>query len=112
MTTLSFENLDFSILIEVDNKVAYLQEWDDGNWSEPHRFSLPQPPEALQGASKLAQAVKSFRGDTKIEPLRDALTHGAWKLAVQEASGWFTRFWAALQASCRGLATFYVKETT
>jgi len=112
MTTLSFENLDFSVLIEVDNRIAYLQEWEDGNWSEPVKFGLPQPTEALVGPSKLASAVKSFRRETYLEEFRDALTHGASRLATEDFSHPLARFWNAIQASCRQLATSFAKPVS
>ncbi len=101
MTTLSFENLDFSILIEVENHLAYLQQWDDGVWGEPHRFHLPVCPEALEQVPILSQALKSFRRDPQIAGLRDALTHGRWSQFAEEKSRRLARFWAAIQASFR-----------
>ncbi len=101
MTTQSFENLDFSILVEPDNHLAYLQRWEDGVWSEPLRFTLPLSREKLAGTPILAQALKSFRRDPQLEPLRDALTHGAWNDADAERPGPLARFWAAIQASFR-----------
>jgi len=101
MTTQSFENLDFSILIEVENRLAYLQQWDDGVWSEPHRFHLPVCPESLQQVPVLSQALRSFRHDPQIAQLRDAITHGRWTQSAAEKSGRLARFWAAIQASFR-----------
>ncbi|HLH40600.1 MAG TPA: hypothetical protein VKX39_15725 [Bryobacteraceae bacterium] len=101
MTTQSFENLDFSILVEQDNHLAYLQQWDDGVWSEPHRFTLPLSPEKLARTPILAQALKSFRRDPQIQELRQALTHGAWSDDTAEKAGPLARFWAAIQASFR-----------
>ena len=101
MTTRIFENLDFSILIEEENKLAYLQQWDDGVWSEAHRFTLPLSCESLEQTPVLGQALKSFRRDPQVDALRDALTHGAWGDAVEERVGRLARFWAAIQASFR-----------
>jgi len=108
MSTASFENLDFSMAIESDRRMAYLQEWEDGCWSEPVLFELPQPPEVLRGKSLLARAVRSFRGDPRIEELHDVLTHGAFRLASEDAGGWLGRFWALLQAPFR----VWAKETS
>jgi len=101
MTTRSFENLDFSILIEVENDRAYLQQWDDGVWSEAHHFALPLSPDAIDQTPVLSQAIKSFRRDPELDALRNALTHGAWSAAADEKSGRLARFWAAMQASFR-----------
>ena len=101
MTIRTFENLDFSILIEVENKRAYLQQWDDGAWSEPHVFPLPVSVADLQQIPVLSNAVKSFRHDPQTKDLRDTLTHGAWTQAADERAGRLARFWAATQASFR-----------
>jgi len=101
MTTRSFENLDFSILIEEENNLVYLQQWDDGVWGEPYRFTLPLSCEALRETPVLAQTLKSFRREPQIEELCDALTHGAWSEAMEEKTSRLARFWAAVQASFR-----------
>lgn len=101
MTTRSFENLDFSILVEEENNLAYLQQWDDGVWGEPHRFTLPLSCEALEQTPVLAQSLKSFRRDPQLEDLCDTLTRGAWSEAVEERTGRLARFWSAIQASFR-----------
>lgn len=105
MSTRSFENLDFSILVEDDHRVAYLQQWDDGVWGEPHRFPLPVSGEDMQRLPVLSQAVKSFRRDGCFNELRDSLTHGAWRWSPEEP-GWFARLWAAVQAPFRQIALF------
>ena len=71
MMTQSFENLDFSFMIE--GEIAYLQEWEDGAWGEPERHSLPVAIDALPKRSKLARAVKSFREQPAI---RESLERG------------------------------------
>lgn len=111
MRTRSFENLDFSILIEEDNNLVYLQRWEEGVWGEPDRFPLPLSRAALQQTPMLSQALKSFRGDPQIDQLRDALTLGAWRFEAAESSGRLARFWAAVQASCRQLATAWARQS-
>ena len=101
MTTRSFENLDFSILIEEENRLVYLQQWDDGVWGEPHRFTLPLSCETLEETPVLAQSLKSFRRDPQLEELCDALTHGTWSQRIEEKTSRLAKFWAAIQASFR-----------
>jgi hypothetical protein len=103
MNTQSFENLDFSILIETDNNKVYLQQWDEGVWGEPHCFALPLSREELRQNPVLELALKSFRRDPQVDDLRDALTHGAWRFDA-EAPGLLARFWGAIQAPFRQLA--------
>jgi hypothetical protein len=71
MTTQSFENLDFSFLIE--GTTAYLQEWDDGAWSEPEQHTLPLDTGSLPKRSRLARAVKSFKTTPEV---RESLERG------------------------------------
>ena len=87
MTTLSFETLDFSFLIEVDNRAAYLQEWEVGAWGEPDRYTLPLDLDALAKNSKLARAVKSFRGDDQNDALRGALEDGLIRATKPQQRG-------------------------
>ena len=103
MTTQSFENLDFSILVEVENNLAFLQRWEDGVWGEPYRFTTPLSSEDLKQIPVLAQTLKSFRRDPQSDALRDALTHRAWRLTSEEP-GRLARFWAFIQAPFRQLA--------
>ncbi len=72
MTNQSFENLDFSFLIETDTKTAYLQEWEDGAWGEPEIHSLPVSIDTLPKRSKLARAVKSFRDTPELRELLES----------------------------------------
>jgi hypothetical protein len=76
MRTLSFENLDFSFLIDPENKIAYLQQWEDGNWGEPDRYALPQALDSLPKISKLSRAIKAFRRDSEYQALCAAIEHG------------------------------------
>jgi len=100
MAPQSFENLDFSFLIETENKIAYLQHWDEGTWSEAERYILPQALDALPKQTKLARAVKSFRGDAEYESLLDALQSGL----VHENTPQRRSVWDLLQTCSRGLA--------
>jgi hypothetical protein len=100
MTTLSFENLDFSFLIETEQSIAYLQEWEEGNWGEAEKLSLPQSLDRLPKHSRLARALKSFRGDAQLEALREALEPGVVRKREPERN-----LWTFLQTSSRGLAT-------
>jgi|SRR5579872_774990 len=104
MTTLSFENLDFSFLIETGQNTAYLQEWEEGNWGEADKFSLPQSLDTLPKNSRLARALKSFRGDAQIEALRAALEPGVVRKREPERN-----LWAFLQSCSRGLASRIVE---
>ena len=70
MTTQSFENLDFSFMIE--GSTAYLQEWEDGAWSEPERHTLPIDLLACSKRSRLARAVKSFKNTPELRDLLEA----------------------------------------
>jgi hypothetical protein len=99
MTTLSFENLDFSFMIEVESETAYLQEWEDGNWSEPDVYQLPQLLHLLQKKSRLSRALKSFHGDTQYHSLCDAL--GGFEA---HDPGLAAQFWNSVQNFSRGLA--------
>jgi hypothetical protein len=104
MTTQSFENLDFSILIEVENNLAYLQKWDDGIWGDAERFPLPLKREHIEQSPLLSGALKSFRRDPQIDELRDALTHGSWRGVAPEPPSLLARFWSVIQAPFRELA--------
>src|SRR5262249_19993439 len=95
MTTQSFENLDFSFLIETDTNIAYLQEWEDGNWGEAHRFTLPQPLHLLPKDSKLARALKSFRKDPRYKRLCSALRCG--QIPFEPKRHWVLELWRRLQ---------------
>ena len=94
MNTLSFENLNFSFLIEVDHKTAYLQEWDDGAWGEPERYSLPLALDSLPKTSRLARAVKSFRGNEQYEELFTAFESGL----IRDPKPQPRRVWGGLAA--------------
>jgi hypothetical protein len=100
MPELIFENLNFSFLIDAENRIAYLQEWRDGNWSEAEKFPLPQPFEGLHKQSLLVRAVRDFRGDGEYHRLCSAL--GA---APSEPLSWRDR----LQAAPRLLAARIVQ---
>jgi hypothetical protein len=67
MQTLTFENLYFSFLIDPATQTAYLQEWNDGEWSEADQFALPVPLATLDKKSRLARALRSF-GDEGLRP--------------------------------------------
>lgn len=97
MTTHSFENLDFSFWIDPDRRIAYLQEWEDGNWGEPERYLLPQPLDRLGKDSKLARALKAFRKDAHYRDLRDALLCGAPEDRTPDPGG-LRDVWSALLA--------------
>src|SRR5258706_10051681 len=89
MRTLTFENLDFSFLIDAENKIAYLQQWEDGNWGEPEQYPLPLALDSLPKVSKLARAVKAFRRDSEYQALCSALENGLQRAQVPETrSGW------------------------
>ena len=94
MRTLSFENLDFSFLIDPENKTAYLQQWEDGNWGEPDCYALPQALHALPKISKLSRAIKAFRRDSQFQDLCSALEHGLERSALPEPRG----LWSGLAA--------------
>jgi len=101
MPELIFENLNFSFLIDAENRIAYLQEWRDGNWSEAEKFPLPRPLEGLQKQSLLVRAVRDFRGGGgEYQRLCSAL--GA---APSEPPSWRDR----LQAASRLLAARIVQ---
>ena len=102
MKTLSFENLDFSFLIETDSNTAYLQEWEEGAWSEADRFTVPVAIDSLPKHSKLARALHSFRKHGEYDALRSAVGHG------MEASVEPRRVRDLLQAYSRGLASWLV----
>src|SRR5579871_2603833 len=94
MRTLSFENLDFSFLVDLENKTAYLQQWDDGNWGEPEQYAVPQALDSLHKTTKLARAVKAFRGDAEYMALRSALETGLERKPAPEPR----RMWSGLAA--------------
>ncbi len=73
MPDLTFENLNFSFLIDAENRIAYLQEWRDGNWSEAEKLSLPQQIQGLPKQALLARAIRDFRGDDSYRALCSAL---------------------------------------
>ena len=85
MNTLSFENLDFSFLIEVDRNTAYLQEWEDGAWGEPEQYSLPVALDQLPKKSRLARAMRSFRNDSD---LRESLERGLIRQPAAPRNTW------------------------
>ncbi len=90
MKNASFENLYFSFWIDREGRTAYLQEWEDGAWSEPEQFSLPVSIEDAPKKSRLARAVRSMADDA----LRSALEEGLERRPERE-SRW-TRFAHAL----------------
>ena len=94
MDTLSFENLNFSFLIEAASRTAYLQEWEDGAWGEPDRYSLPLALDSQPKNSKLARAVKSFRGSAECEELCTALEDGL----IRESKPQPRRVWDGIAA--------------
>ena len=96
MATQSFENLNFSFLVDSETRTVYLQEWEDGAWSEPDRFSLPVSLGSAPKKSRLARAAKSF-GDGE---LRNALEEGLVRQAVAEPR----MLWNLLQSCMRALA--------
>ncbi|SRR5579883_565628 len=98
MATLSFENLNFSFLIEPDSKTAYLQEWEDGAWSEAERFTLPQPLHGLPRNSRLARAIKSFRNDRHLDAIRAALEHGLERTPAPVRRGFAARIFEFIYA--------------
>jgi hypothetical protein len=98
MATLSFENLDFSFWIEPESKTAYLQEWEEGAWSEAERFSLPQPLDGLVRNSRLARAIRSFRRDHHYEALCSALEHGLEREAPPVRRGFAARIFEFIYA--------------
>ncbi len=104
MTTLSFENLDFSFLIEPDRQMAYLQEWEDGIWGEAEKYTLPQALDLLPKHSKLARALKSFRKDPQYNALCNALAPGMVREPAPERT-----LWTFLQTCSRGLAARIVE---
>jgi hypothetical protein len=97
MQTLTFENLYFSFLIDPATQTAYLQEWNDGEWSEADQFALPVPLATLDKKSRLARALRSF-GD---EGLRHAIGGDSAREPRRERRS----ILGALQACSRGVAT-------
>jgi len=93
---LGFENLDFSFLIDRENRIAYLQEWEDGAWSEPEHFSLPVSLALAPKKSRLARAAKSF-GDAA---LREVLEEGLERPLQTESRS----LWSFVQSFMRALA--------
>jgi hypothetical protein len=87
MSELTFENLNFSFLLDIENKIGYLQEWRNGNWSEAERFPLPQQLDGLHKQSMLARAIRDFRGEGIYHALCSAL--GVTPAAQQP--GWLDR---------------------
>jgi len=87
MAELAFENLNFSFLIEPENRIAYLQEWQNGNWSEPEKFDLPQEVSRVLKQSRLARAVRDFRRQPEYVALCEALGS-----AVEVESSFAVRF--------------------
>ncbi len=81
MTTQSFENLDFSFTIE--GSTAYLQEWEDGAWSEPEQYRLPIDVASLPKRSRLARAVKSFK---QMPEVRQSLENGLVRESAPQRS--------------------------
>jgi hypothetical protein len=73
MREVIFENLNYSFLIDAENKIAYLQEWQNGNWSEAERYHLPQSLAALPKQSRLSRALSEFRRTNEYPALCEAL---------------------------------------
>lgn len=73
MPDVTFENLNFSFLIDARNRTAYLQEWRNGNWSEAEKFPVPQQIAGLPKQSMLARAIRDFRRDSQYWALCSAL---------------------------------------
>lgn len=63
MAELTFENLNFSFLIDQQKNVAYLQEWDNGNWSDAEQHSLPVDLAHFPTHSRLARAIRELRDE-------------------------------------------------
>ena len=110
MAEQTFENLNFSFLIESEKGMAYLQEWQEGSWSEPDRFSIPLDLAAFPKTSRLTRAVRDFRGEEGYPVLYSAL-NGAPLEPELNFAGRIRARWQALQAGSR-LLLGRVAETT
>lgn len=73
MAELIFENLNFSFLVDQKKNTAYLQEWDDGRWSEAEEFAVPLSFARVPKGSRLGRAIREFRGGDSFRSLCSAL---------------------------------------